>query len=367
MKGGEHMPRELKNAKITHVSYVDRAANQKKFFLMKAKKRQPDFQKEISVLTKAEDAHRLVYGVVYEPNTLDAHQDFMSAKEIERAAHGFMKDARHIDKQHDFQDGVGEVVESYIAPADFEVGGELIQKGSWVLVTKASQDIWDQIQQGHITGYSMAGTADIVAIEEQDQLLSQGTNERGLFSLLKNFFLKEEGANMSQQFWSVLDHLLETLQSSDGDESSVRAALEQLIPMVQDVLKTDDVLQTIGERPASVQKQDAGLTADQVNELEKAKMAIENVLQQAEKPETGQEEEPVQKVLEQVVAPIRHQLSSLEKSASREKAAIHQVLQQQLLPISERIHMLEKARGISKQTIHDTQNDRTKPIWDGLL
>ncbi|MDR0125294.1 MULTISPECIES: XkdF-like putative serine protease domain-containing protein [Bacillus] len=362
------MPRELKNAKITHVSYVDRAANQKKFFLMKAKKRQPDFQKEVSVLTKAEDAHRLVYGVVYEPNTPDAHQDFMSAKEIERAAHGFMKDARHIDKQHDFQDGVGEVVESYIAPADFEVGGELIRKGSWVLVTKASQDIWDQIQQGHITGYSMAGTADIVAIEEQDQLLSQGTNERGLFSLLKNFFLKEEGANMSQQFWSALDHLLETLQSSDGDESSVRAALEQLIPIVQDVLKTDDVLQTVGERPASVQKQDAALTTDQVRELEKAKMAIENVLQQAEHQDTDQAgEEPVQKVLEQVVAPIRHQLSSLEKSASREKLAMQQVLQQQLLPISERIHMLEKARGMSKQTIHDTQNDSTKPIWDGLL
>ncbi|KIL24791.1 XkdF-like putative serine protease domain-containing protein [Bacillus safensis] len=362
------MPRELKNAKITHVSYVDRAANKKKFFLMKAKKSQPDFQKEVSVLTKAEDAHRLVYGVVYEPNTPDAHQDFMSAKEIERAAHGFMKDARRIDKQHDFQHGVGEVVESYIAPADFEVGGELIRKGSWVLVTKASQEIWDQIQKGHITGYSMAGTADIVAIEEQDQLLSQSTNERGLFSLLKNFFLKEEGANMSQHFWSVLDHLLEALQSSDGDEAGVRSALEQLLPIVQDILKTEDVLQTIGERPASVQKQDAALTTEQVQELEKAKMAIENVLQQAEQQETDQtEEEPVQKVLEQVVAPIHHQLSSLEKSASREKAALEQVLQQQLLPISERIHLLEKARGMSKQTIHDTQNDSTKPIWDGLL
>ncbi len=362
------MPRELKNAKITHVSYVDKAANKKKFFLMKAKKKRPDFQKEVSVLTKAEDAHRLVYGVVYEPNTPDAHQDFMTAKEIERAAHGFMKDARHIDKQHDFQDGVGEVVESYIAPADVEVGGELIRKGSWVLVTKASQEIWDQIQKGHITGYSMAGTADIVAIEEQDRFLSQDTNERGLFSLLKNFFLKEEGANMSQPFWNILDHLLEALQSSDADEADVRASLEQLIPIVQDILKTEDVLQAIGERPADVQKEESALTTDQVQELEKAKRAIENVLQQADQQETEQTgEEPVQKVLEQVVAPIRHQLSSLEKSASREKATMQEVLQQQLLPISERIHMLEKARGISKQTIHDTQNDTTKPIWDGLL
>ncbi|BBP91864.1 hypothetical protein BsIDN1_54820 [Bacillus safensis] len=59
---------------------------------------------------------------------------------------------------------------------------------------------------------------------------------------------------MSQQFWSVLDHLLEALQSSDGDEAGVRSALEQLLPIVQDILKTEDVLQTIGERPASVQK-----------------------------------------------------------------------------------------------------------------
>ncbi|WOP23339.1 hypothetical protein R0I01_08095 [Bacillus pumilus] len=62
------------------------------------------------------------------------------------------------------------------------------------------------------------------------------------------------------------------------------------------------------------------MTTDQVRELEKAKKAIENVLQQTEQQETDQTgEEPVQKVLEQVVAPIRQQLSSLEKSASREK------------------------------------------------
>lgn len=40
----------------------------------------------------------------------------MTAAEIEKAAHGFLKDAREIDKQHDFQGGVGEVVESCVAP-----------------------------------------------------------------------------------------------------------------------------------------------------------------------------------------------------------------------------------------------------------
>ncbi|MEH7795641.1 phage portal protein, partial [Bacillus safensis] len=32
------MPRELINAKITHVSYVDKAANQKQFFFVKSEK-----------------------------------------------------------------------------------------------------------------------------------------------------------------------------------------------------------------------------------------------------------------------------------------------------------------------------------------
>ena len=59
----------------------------------------------------------------------DAHGDFMTAGEIGKAAHGFMKDARNIDKQHDFNSGVGEVFESYIAPADFTIGEETITKG----------------------------------------------------------------------------------------------------------------------------------------------------------------------------------------------------------------------------------------------
>ncbi len=126
------MPRELVNAKITHVSYVDKAANQKQFFIVKSEK-QPDFQKEVRILAKEADEQKLVYGIVYEPDTVDAHGDFMTAAEIEKAAHGFLKDARQIDKQHDFQGGVGEVVESYVAPADFEMNGETIKKGSWVL------------------------------------------------------------------------------------------------------------------------------------------------------------------------------------------------------------------------------------------
>lgn len=317
------MPRELINAKITHVSYVDKAANQKQFFFMKSEK-QPDFQKEIKVIAKADDAQRLVYGIVYEPNLADAHGDYMTPEEIEKAAHGFLKDAREIDKQHDFQGGVGEVVESYIAPADFEMGGEVIKKGSWVLVTKASDEIWEQIQKGEITGYSMAGTADIGKQEREP-----ASEEKGLFSLLKNFFLKNE-------------------------------------------------------KPAEeVAKAGKKFSAANLTELKNARAAIDNLLSQAEeKEEEDVKKEDLQKMLDDTIAPVVKRLEDLEKgegeqqtdpqenqpdeAVAKEMAA---AVEKALATVVERVEALEKARpqgnGVEDAQQQDVQKSET--VWGGLL
>ncbi|MCY7470488.1 XkdF-like putative serine protease domain-containing protein [Bacillus safensis] len=318
------MPRELINAKITHVSYVDKAANQKQFFFVKSEK-ENDFQKEIKVIAKADDAQRLVYGIVYEPNVADAHGDYMTPEEIEKAAHGFLKDAREIDKQHDFQGGVGEVVESYIAPSDFEMGGEIIKKGSWVLVTKASDEIWEQIQKGEITGYSMAGTADIGKQEREP-----ASDEKGLFSLLKNFFLKNE-------------------------------------------------------KPAEeVKKAGRKFSAANLNELKSARAAIDNLLNQAEEKEENEEvkKEDLQKMLDDTIAPVVKRLNDLEKgegeqqpdpqenqpdeAVAKEMAA---AVEKALAPVVERVEALEKARpqgnGVEDAQQQDLQ--KSNSVWNGLL
>ena len=42
-------------------------------------------------------------------------------------------------------------------------------KGAWVLVTKVlDDDIWEKIQKGVITGYSLAGSADLGERKEFD-------------------------------------------------------------------------------------------------------------------------------------------------------------------------------------------------------
>ncbi|WP_332277026.1 XkdF-like putative serine protease domain-containing protein [Bacillus pumilus] len=386
------MPRELINAKITHVSYVDKAANQKQFFFMKSEK-ENDFEKQIKVIAKADDAQRLVYGIVYEPNVADAHGDYMTPAEIEKAAHGFLKDAREIDKQHDFQGGVGEVVESYIAPSDFEMGDEVIKKGSWVLVTKASQEIWNQIQKGHITGYSMAGTADIGKQEDH----KPASEEKGLFSLLKNFFLKGEVKNrydkgrMRREFWAAQDALNSVLYKWDSyeddgletDPEKVRAALEDFVEITQEILLTDDLAGIQTDPPEAVAKAGKKFSAANLNELKKARAAIDNLLSQAQAEEKEEEEvnkEDLQKMLEETIAPVVKRLDDLEKGEGekqpdpQEKQIDEEVakemaaaVEKALAPVVERVEALEKARPQGNGVGDQQQQDLQKSVFDGLL
>ncbi|CAM4276190.1 MULTISPECIES: XkdF-like putative serine protease domain-containing protein [Bacillus] len=324
------MPRELVNAKITHVSYVDKAANQKQFFFMKSEK-QPDFQKEVKVLAKEADEQKLVYGIVYEPDTVDAHGDFMTAAEIEKAAHGFLKDAREIDKQHDFQGGVGEVVESYVAPADFEMNGETIKKGSWVLVTKASEEVWEQIKKGEITGYSMAGTAETIEKQEEKPVSQVKTDEKGLFNLLKNFFMGKQ-----QQSY---------------------------------------------EEP--VTKAGRKFSASNLQEIKNAHTALGNLLSQVET-EEGEEEmtsEEVTKSIQAALEPIEKRLADLEKEedpkktdkektdeeVEKEGEKLKKAISEAVQPLADRIEAIEKSRGTSKQTEESGSEQVQKSIWSGLF
>ncbi|KIN37607.1 XkdF-like putative serine protease domain-containing protein [Bacillus subtilis] len=390
------MPRELVNAKITHVSYVDKAANQKQFFFMKSEK-QPDFQKEVKVLAKEADEQKLVYGIVYEPDTVDAHGDFMTAAEIEKAAHGFLKDAREIDKQHDFQGGVGAVVESYVAPADFEMNGETIKKGSWVLVTKASEEIWEEIKKGEITGYSMAGIADIAKQEEP-----VSPDEKGLFNFLKNFFAgnislskgavqeKYDEGRKRREFWAAQDALNSALfkwdysEGMETDPEKIREALQDFVSIAQNVLISDDILKAIGPKPEELQKAGRKFSASNLQEIKSAHTALGNLLSQVET--EGEEEEmnaeDVAKSIEEALEPIKKQLAELEKDedpkkkkdeekADEEEEAkkLKKAITDAVQPLADRIEAIEKSRGISKQdeTTSVTETQVNKSIWSGLL
>ncbi len=119
-------------------------------------------------ITKSNSEEQTVTGVALRPEVVDAHGDIIGADVIRKAAHDFV--ARYNEKtkigvQHSmFPEGV-DLVESYLAPADLTIGGELVPEGSWVVTVKVCDlDLWRRVKAGELTGFSIGGTARVARL-----------------------------------------------------------------------------------------------------------------------------------------------------------------------------------------------------------
>lgn len=119
-----------------------------------------EFDLDVAIV-KLDAAQRLVAGVVYEPDVVDAQGDSASAEEIEKACHDFMLNNGRMGLMHkDDVSGKVRIVENYITKASEIVGNQKVKKGAWVMVLKILDDaIWKDVQEGNLTGLSMAGYA----------------------------------------------------------------------------------------------------------------------------------------------------------------------------------------------------------------
>ena len=104
---------------------------------------------------------RFVLGIVLEPEVVDAQGDIYSADEIRQAAYRFMEEFGGLGLMHRLavNDQV-KVLESYVAPVDFEIAGVPVKKGTWLLgVRVLSDELWEQVKDGKLTGFSIGGSA----------------------------------------------------------------------------------------------------------------------------------------------------------------------------------------------------------------
>lgn len=109
---------------------------------------------KVSTIKSIDEDKRIVYGLVYEPNTIDSHGDIMLADDIEKMAHKFMqieKLDKTIDINHDGVPVAAYPIESYIAKA----GDANYNEGSWVLGVKINDEmVWRDIKSGKLNGFS---------------------------------------------------------------------------------------------------------------------------------------------------------------------------------------------------------------------
>lgn len=250
---------EITDAKIQFVSLVDKAANKRQFLIKKEDGGKATFA-TYGRIVKADAETHYVTGVVYEPMAEDSHGNFMTEAEITKAAYWFAKNGNKVDLQHSFEplDGAS-VVESWIAKADFDIDGETIKKGTWLMTVEvADESVWEGIEKGEITGFSMGGLGNYSEEDvELDNVNKQETSEKkGLLKQLGKMLgltVVEKGAmaelyeerSKGTLFWNAFNSLEEILYKYDSitgrylyetDEAKVRECLEEFSQIITSIL-----------------------------------------------------------------------------------------------------------------------------------
>lgn len=395
------MPRKLKNVDVSFVSIVDKAANKKKFFLTKSEQ-EPTFEKEVKIIKGEDEDQKLVYGIVYSPgsaedsSTHDAHGDFMTAEDIEKSAHNFIAKYRNIDAQHDFNAGAGEVVESYVAPVDMDINGETITKGTWVLVTKATDEIWKDIQDGKMTGYSLAGVAETEVIEEE-VTKTEDKQKESFFQLMKGFFSGENikkgevrdkfnqnkhRRDVNASFSALEDTFYQSLwnapAASDIDLDRIEAAALEFVEIINELKGTEAVVKAWENKPVvslaeEVEKAGKKISAPNMADIDSAIESLTNLKTRvtpsqegAGSEEDNMNQEQLAKALEYVVAPLKKELETVKKhlniepEKTPEELAVAKAVEAATAPILKELEEIKKSQGISNQQDTDGQTNVQK-------
>lgn len=259
---------EISDAKIQFISLVDKAANKRQFLVTKAQNGTAQFS-TVGKILKIDDATHYITGIVYEPLVEDTHGNFMTEDEIRKSAHWFAKNGKQVDLQHSFEavEGVN-VVENYIAPCDMKIGDTLVVKGTWIITAEVmNAGVWNAIQKGQITGFSMGGfgqyseeEVNLKDIEKTDTFTADATTEKkGLLKKLASLFgldVVEKGAlvdsykeraqcsNFWNAFYALEDLLYRYNWTTDRyefeeNESSIQEALMDFSNIMIAVLSDD--------------------------------------------------------------------------------------------------------------------------------
>lgn len=124
-------------------------------------------------LAKADEAERVVTGVVLQPNAVDAHGDIVSAAVVKKAAYNFLAKYNQnatLGVQHKMFGQDLDLVESYVTQGDMKLGEDDIPEGTWVMSVRVNDDeLWEAVQEGDLTGFSIGATATVPAEAENAQ------------------------------------------------------------------------------------------------------------------------------------------------------------------------------------------------------
>lgn len=312
----------ITDAKIQFVSLVDKAANKRKFLLKKADDGKAAFTTYGRIIKADADSH-FVTGIVYEPMAEDTHGNYMTEEEITKAAYWFAKNGDKVDLQHSFEPLEGAaVVENWIAKADFDIDGETVVKGSWLMTVEVTDDtVWEGIEKGDITGFSMGGLGnyseedtDLDNVEKQEKhgLLKQLAEALGLKVVEKGAMAELfEERSKGSLFWNALNTLEEILYqynpitgrwNYETNEDKVRECLEDFNQIITSILTGKESITKAIQADRPVEKAGKKLSGKNKETLSGIYESLGAFLKEFDDPEDDPEKEEKEVTKQEVEA-----------------------------------------------------------------
>lgn len=387
--------RSISDAQIQFVSLVDKAANKKSFLITKSEDGKASFSAYGKIVKTDTDSH-YVTGIVYEPMTEDSQGDYMTEEEIRKAAHWFAKNGDGIDIQHNFEKfEKAEVVENWIAKADFEIGKEKVKKGTWLMTVEITDpDVWAAVEKGEITGFSMGGTGIYSEDDVDPDSLSKSEGKSFFKKLAKMFGFevveKSEVAvrfkqkNKSEEFWNAFYSLQDTLfkrnsltgdSEIETDSEKIKECLSDFSEIVQGILADDtDTVMKAGKTLSakniaslksiyeSIGKllEEAGETEEKMTKAEVMDF-IKNEIQKAESGSSKNSDKLDEKTKKFIVDTIKEVLAESQKNKSVTKEEVAEMVKSAMEP-------LYKARGIVTNLNGELEPvGKSDDLFDGLF
>lgn len=263
----------MSDVKISFVSLVDKAANKQKFLITKSENGTAEFQSFGQIIEKNSNEH-YVTGIVYEPMTEDTDGNYMTEPEIIKAAYWFAENGDSVDLQHSFEKlTTAKVVENWVTKSDSTINGKSIKKGTWVMTVKiADSDLWNAIEKGDITGFSMGGVGKIseedVKLDNNNAFDVEKTEKKNILKRFAEFLgfdmsdVIEKGEMKTEydsrikfsNFWTAFEALQKVLlryRNNDGvpvfesDEATIRQALAEFNTIVVQLLAAESITKSI--------------------------------------------------------------------------------------------------------------------------
>lgn len=360
--------RSISDAQIQFVSLVDKAANKKSFLIAKAEDGKASFSAYGKIVKTDTDSH-YVTGIVYEPMTEDSQGDYMTEEEIRKAAHWFAKNGDGIDIQHNFEKfEKAEVVENWIAKADFEIGKEKIKKGTWLMTVEITDpDVWAAVEKGEITGFSMGGTGIYSEDDVDPDSLSKSEGKSFFKKLAKMFGFevveKSEVAvrfkqkNKSEEFWNAFYSLQDTLfkrnsltgdSEIETDSEKIKECLSDFSEIVQGILADDTDM---------VMKAGKTLSAKNIASLKSIYESIGKLLEEA-----GETEEKMTKA--EVMDFIKNEIQKAESGSSKDSDKLDEKTKKFIVDtIKEVLAESQKNKSVTKEEVAEMVKSAMEPLY----